>query len=134
MSFEARPKVILVKGDQTSLERALTNLVQNAIDHGGRRGTILVRVASEHDPKTWTPGPCVEVCDEGNGIPIEEREQIFEPFHRLRQDGRGAGLGLNLVQKIMHLHGGRIEALDGPPAGARLRMVFPKAERILEAG
>ncbi|SED72294.1 Signal transduction histidine kinase [Rhizobiales bacterium GAS191] len=123
MSFEPQDKEIVVKGDQTSLERALTNLVQNAIDHGGRRGTILVRVAR---------AGCVEVCDEGSGIPVEEREQVFEPFYRLRQDGRGAGLGLNLVQKIMHLHGGRVEAVDGPSAGACLRMIFPKVERTVE--
>lgn len=74
MSFEPEDEDITAKGDQTSLERALTNLVQNAIDHGGRRGTIAVRVAHSG---------CIEVCDEGRGIPIEEREQVFEPFYRL---------------------------------------------------
>lgn len=116
MSFEPEDEDITVKGDQTSLERALTNLVQNAIDHGGRRGMILVRVARAGS---------IEVCDEGSGIPIEEREQVFEPFCRLQQGGRGAGLGLDLVQKIMRLHGGYAEAVDGPSEGACLRMVFP---------
>jgi signal transduction histidine kinase len=111
-----------VQGDQTSLERALTNLVQNAIDHGGRRGTILVRVARAG----W-----IEVCDEGGGIAVEEREQVFEPFYRLQQGGRGAGLGLDLVQKIMCLHGGHAEAVDGPSAGACLRMTFPNVQRAV---
>ncbi|MGO4842261.1 sensor histidine kinase, partial [Rhizobiaceae sp. 2RAB30] len=44
MSFEPEPRLALVAGDHTSLERALTNLVQNAIDHGGRQGTISVRI------------------------------------------------------------------------------------------
>lgn len=119
MAFEPEDENgIWAKGDQTSLERALTNLVQNAIDHGGRRGTITVRVARAG----W-----IEVCDDGDGIPPEEREQVFEPFHRLKQGGRGAGLGLDLVQRIMQLHGGHAEVAAGPSKGACLRMVFPQA-------
>jgi signal transduction histidine kinase len=120
MAFEPEDESgITARGDQTSLERALTNLVQNAIDHGGRRGTITVRVARAG----W-----IEVCDDGDGIPPAEREQVFEPFHRLKQGGRGAGLGLDLVQRIMQLHGGYAEVADGPSKGACLRMVFPKAQ------
>ncbi|MDQ0470551.1 signal transduction histidine kinase [Labrys wisconsinensis] len=124
MVFEADEGAIVVAGDQTSLERALANLVQNAIDHGGRCGTITVRIGR---------AGCVEVCDEGDGIPNEERDRIFEPFHRLNQDGRGAGLGLNLVHEIMRLHGGRIAATDGPSGGACLRMTFPVAPRVASA-
>lgn len=115
MSFEQEDEAVVVSGDHTSLERALTNLVQNAIDHGQRRGTILVRV---------TTAGRIEVHDDGNGIPPEEREQIFEPFRRLHPGGRGAGLGLDLVQTIMRLHGGRIEVDRAPSGGACMRMVF----------
>ena len=121
MSFDPEAEEIVVNGDQASLERALTNLVQNAIDHGGRRGTITVRVARAGR---------IEVCDEGAGIPASEREQVFEPFYRLKQGGRGAGLGLDLVRKIMRLHGGDVEAADGPSAGACLRMRFPAVARV----
>jgi len=117
MTFEAEIEHIMVDGDQTALDRALTNLVQNAIDHGGRRGTITVRVARAG----W-----IEVCDEGNGIPPTDHDQVFEPFYRLRQGGRGAGLGLDLVQKIMRLHGGHAEIAVGPSKGACLRLVFPR--------
>ncbi|GAA0708781.1 HAMP domain-containing sensor histidine kinase [Dokdonella soli] len=116
MAFDAECGHLEVLGDQTSIERALTNLVQNAIDHGGRCGTIAVRVAR---------AGCIEVSDEGAGIPVEQRERIFEPFRRLRADGRGAGLGLNLVQEIMRLHGGHVAAVDAASRGACLRMVFP---------
>lgn len=116
VAFEPECDEILVTGDQTSLERALINLVQNAIDHGGRRGTIMVRVGGSG---------CIEVCDEGNGIAGDEREQIFEPFNRLGPDGRGAGLGLNLVREIMQLHGGSIAVIDAAAMGACLRMSFP---------
>jgi len=116
MTLEPEAEHVTVSGDETALDRALANLIQNAIDHGGRRGTIMIRVARAG----W-----IEVCDEGDGIPRDEREQIFEPFYRLRQGGRGAGLGLDLVQKIMRLHGGHIEVVTGPTKGACLRMVFP---------
>jgi len=119
MSFEHEDEATVVNGDQTSLERALTNLVQNAIDHGGRRGTILVRV---------TAADSIEVCDDGDGIAPEQREQILEPFRRLQPGGRGAGLGLDLVQSIMRLHGGRIEVDQAPSGGACMRMVFPKVQ------
>lgn len=116
MTLEPEAEHVVISGDETALDRALANLVQNAIDHGGRRGTIMVRVARAG----W-----IDVCDEGDGIPPAEREQIFEPFHRLRKGGRGSGLGLDLVQKIMRRHGGRVEVVDGPTKGACLRMVFP---------
>lgn len=119
MTFEAEIERVVVMGDETALDRALANLVQNAIDHGGRRGTIMVRVARTG----W-----IDVCDEGDGIPLVEREQVFEPFYRLKQGGRGAGLGLDLVQKIMRLHGGQTEVVVGPSKGACLRMVFPSPQ------
>jgi signal transduction histidine kinase len=121
MSFEPHDEEVMVSGDQVSLERALTNLVQNAIDHGDRRGAILVRVANVGR---------IEVFDEGPGIPAGEREHVFEPFCRLHQGGRGAGLGLDLVQKIMHLHGGHAEADEGLSGGACMRMMFPKVQHI----
>lgn len=116
MTFEPEVEHVIVSGDETALDRALANLVQNAIDHGGRRGTIMVRVARAG----W-----IDVCDEGDGIPLVESEQVFQPFYRLKQGGRGAGLGLDLVQKIMRLHGGHVEVVAGPLKGACLRMVFP---------
>ncbi|MGO4712350.1 sensor histidine kinase [Bradyrhizobium sp. 2TAF24] len=119
MAFEPQTDAVMVKGDQMSIERALTNLVQNAIDHGGRRGTIAIIV---------TTAGRIEVSDEGDGIPPEERDHIFEPFYRLQEGGQGAGLGLDLVQKIMHLHGGRIEADASRSGGACLRLIFPAVE------
>ncbi len=113
MSFEPEVEHLTVMGDPVSLERALTNLVQNAIQHGGRRGTITIRV---ENPSTFA------VMDEGPGIPIEHRERIFEPFHRLQQHDRGAGLGLNLVQEIARRHNGHVAVVDRTGGGAYFRM------------
>lgn len=121
MSFEPPPTRAIIKGDETAVQRAIMNLVLNAIDHGGNRGEISVSVA--------TPAR-VEVCDDGNGIPATEREEIFEPFYRLKRGGDGAGLGLNLVQRIMSYHGGYAEVIDRPGRGACLCLVFQSADDV----
>ncbi|TPM27134.1 HAMP domain-containing sensor histidine kinase [Mesorhizobium sp. B2-3-5] len=115
MSFEPEGDTVFATGDRIAIERAVTNIVQNAIEHGGRAGKITVSVTT---PAT------IEVRDEGDGVPPAERERIFEPFYRLRPQDHGAGLGLNLVQQIMQLHGGRVEIFDGKPSGACFRMSF----------
>ncbi|MEO5756666.1 MAG: HAMP domain-containing sensor histidine kinase, partial [Mesorhizobium sp.] len=84
MSFEPERETLTVAGDRTAIERAVTNLVQNAIEHGGQTGKITVKVIAP---------AIIEVHDEGGGVPPAERERIFEPFYRLRPQDHGAGLG-----------------------------------------
>lgn len=104
-----------VRGDRAAIERVLANLIQNAVEHGGRR--VVVRV----------DGTTVEVEDDGPGIPAPERDRVFEPFHRLRPQSTGAGLGLNLVRQVMARHGGLVEALDAPATGTIMRLEFVAA-------
>lgn len=125
LSFEADIDQLQVSGDPLSLERALTNLVQNAIEHAGRRGAITIRVERSG---------VVEVVDEGKGIPEEYRRQIFEPFQRLQPRDRGAGLGLTLVSEIVRLHRGSITVLEGPGGGARFRILLPMPQAGFMAG
>jgi two-component system, OmpR family, sensor histidine kinase TctE len=105
----ARP----IRGDMGAIERVVTNLVQNAIEHGGRHVTIRVL------------GTSFEVEDDGPGIPPEERERVFEPFHRLRPRSTGTGLGLNLVQQVVERHGGQVTILGAPGGGTIVRVEFP---------
>ncbi|CUX17118.1 Two component sensor kinase [Agrobacterium tomkonis CFBP 6623] len=100
---------------QTSIiEMAVVNLIRNAIDHGGGDGAIVIRIGA---------AGTIDVCDEGPGIPVAEREQVFEPFHRINTNSSGAGLGLNLVQRAAELHGGRVQFLDLDPGfGVRLEI------------
>jgi len=120
LSFESAAEQIVVRGDQGSLERALTNLIQNAIEYGGRNGPIAVRVDR---PAT------ISVTDDGPGIPSEFRERVFEPFYRLNGRSRGAGLGLNLVQEIVRRHDGEVAISEGPNGGACIEMAFKPAQR-----
>lgn len=107
-----------VRGDWTSLEHVVTNLVQNAVAHGGGHGEILMRI--ERDG-------ALEVIDEGAGVPEEDREKVFEPFYRVRPRDRGTGLGLSLVDDIVRRHGGHVTIGDGPSGGALFRINIPRA-------
>lgn len=116
LSFEPEEEPILALADDASLQRALMNIVQNAIEHGGNRGTITIKVAANR---------VIDICDEGSGIPEEDRELVFDAFHRLRPQDRGTGLGLNLVQEIIRYHGGEINISDSSTGGACFRISLP---------
>jgi signal transduction histidine kinase len=118
LSLETAAEHVETLGDRAALERALTNLVQNAIQHGGRRGTIRIDVSV---PAT------IHVTDDGEGIPSDQRALIFEPFYRLSPLDHGAGLGLNMVREIARMHGGQVSVLDGPNGGACFRLTLPPA-------
>ena len=104
-----------MRGDAGALERALTNLIQNAIQHGGRKGRIAVQVE---------PPATIAVTDDGPGIQACDRERVFEPFYRSQGHGRGAGLGLHLVQEIVRRHDGAVAISEGPAGGTCVKMTF----------
>ena len=114
LSFATGTERVVVRGDTGAIERAVTNLVRNAIEHAG--GLITIRVER---------GGVIEVTDEGPGIPERERERIFEPFHRLQPRDHGAGLGLHLVSEIIGRHKGHISVVDDPAGGACFRITLP---------
>lgn len=116
IAFDTDTPQVLVQGDRAAVERVLTNLVQNAIQHGGRRGTISLRVHAD---------ATLDVADEGPGIPFDQRARIFEPFHRVQTHDRGAGLGLHLVHEIMRRHDGHVAVRDEPLGGACFQLTFP---------
>jgi signal transduction histidine kinase len=115
ISFDSAVEQIPVQGDAGALERALTNLIQNAIQHGGRKGRIAVQVE---------PPATVMVTDEGPGIQACERERVFEPFYRSQGHGRGTGLGLHLVQEIVRRHDGAVAISEGLAGGTCVKMIF----------
>lgn len=104
-----------IRGNVGAIERVLTNLVQNAVEHGGNRVVVRVQDAS------------FEVEDDGPGIPLEERENVFDEFYRLRPRSTGAGLGLSLVRQVVEHHRGRVAILDAPDGGTIVRVAFQPA-------
>lgn len=112
LEFETGIKSFIVDGDRGSLERAVTNLVRNAIEHGGGGGRIQIEVLRDGT---------IEVADEGPGIPDDEVEKVFEPFYRTKPKSTGAGLGLSLVHQIARIHKGHISVIQ-QEKGARFRL------------
>ncbi|MFG3756850.1 sensor histidine kinase, partial [Klebsiella pneumoniae] len=73
LTLDTPPDAVKVTGDCGALTRAITNLVQNAIEHAGRQGAITIAVGRDGS---------IDVIDEGPGIPEQERDKIFAPFYR----------------------------------------------------
>jgi two-component system OmpR family sensor kinase len=109
---------ITFSGDDTLLRRMLGNLLDNAIRHAKPNGHVAATVASSPTEVTIT------VVDDGAGIPIDERERIFQRFVRLDPRLPGAGLGLPIARWIAEAHGGRL-TLEPIENGTCFRVVLP---------
>lgn len=118
LSLTAPDKPVIVSGDVHAISRALTNLVSNAIGHGGGTGQIKVVVGADR---------FIEVMDEGPGVPEALRPRLFEPFSRGDQNVDGCGLGLHLVREIMNSHDGEALLVSGRH-GATFKLTFPSPE------
>jgi len=113
------PQLPAVDGDLGLIERALGNLLDNALRHTPEGGTIEVALAPRGDVVD------VMVADTGPGIPADLRDGLFQKPFTVGGARRDGGLGLRIVHRILELHGARIELLDGD--GARFRFSLPAA-------
>jgi two-component system, OmpR family, sensor kinase len=118
----------LVHADPHRLTSAMMNLAQNAVRH--TRGDQAIALGSSLDNgsvRFW-------VRDEGEGIPPQEQERIFERFAAGGQavEGHGAGLGLAIVKAIAEAHGGHVELDSTLGEGSRFTIVIPAGEAVPE--
>lgn len=107
-----------VMGDPLLLREMLANLIDNALRYGGTRVTLTVNNTEQ--------GARCAVIDNGPGIPEQQRDAVFAPFHRLSAGVDGAGLGLTIVRRIAQLHGA-VVSLESVESGEGLsaRVIFP---------
>jgi signal transduction histidine kinase len=114
----------------------LRNLLDNALRYTPEDGRVKISCAyAEENGRTHV---CLEVADDGPGVPEAEREAIFRRFHRVAGNGgRGSGIGLSLVAGIAQLHGAVIKTgpgLDGRGFSVRILFPLPSAPGSGEAG
>lgn len=112
---------LTVKGDARLLRRLLRNLLENARRYGA---DTAVRV----DLRKVDGALQLDVCDQGPGVPQDQRERIFEPFYRLpgaSEAAGGVGLGLSLVRQIAQHHGGNVACLPNQDRGCCFRVTLP---------
>ncbi|MCB9657492.1 MAG: hypothetical protein H6726_07580 [Sandaracinaceae bacterium] len=112
----------LVAGDERLLFRAIDNLAANAVRYAQPPTLRLERAGAE-----WL----VHVDDGGEGIPVERRDDVFEPFVRLessrsRETG-GSGLGLAIVRRVVERHRGSVAITQSPERGCRVTLRLPAA-------
>lgn len=105
----------------SELNQVWTNLIDNASDAMNGKGQIWIRTVREFNQAL------VEVRDDGPGVPENIKNRIFEPFFTTKGVGKGTGLGLDAVYRIVRKHGGEI-VLESKPGDTRFRVRLPFAK------
>lgn len=122
-------KLPAVAANPLRVRQLFTNLVENAIRHGGRP-EVTVRITAELGPDALV----LSVADDGVGIPRQYREKVFGIFERLEgtgNSGKGTGIGLALCRKIVESMGGEISIADSA-VGTCFRVVLPASMVLTE--
>jgi len=115
------PTLPLLRGDLAQIERALSNVLDNALRHTPAGGAVRVTVAAVDDAVR------IRVEDQGVGIAPEHQARVFERFYRVApgRGGSGSGLGLAIARRIAELHGGTIELASTPGEGTTVTLTLP---------
>jgi two-component system sensor histidine kinase MprB len=117
VTFETDLAPWYLVGEEAGIERAVTNLLDNAAKWSPAGGTVAIRLED---------GTLV-VDDEGPGIAADDRPHVFDRFYRSRESRAmpGSGLGLSIVRQVAERHSGTVEADVSPSGGARLTLWLP---------
>ena len=111
---------VCIQGNASRLQRAVYNLLDNAVRHAGENHWVGIALKSEDNTAL------IEVADHGSGIAPDDLEHIWERYYTNRQRrGKGvSGLGLAIVKQTVTLHHGRCEAESEPGKGSTFRLIF----------
>ena len=128
VQVSARPDLPPVSVDAVQIQRALVNVLENALRVSPSDEPVHVRVSATRKELL------IRVTDRGPGIPDEDRERIFEPFQRVTgaTDQRGPGLGLAIARGFAEANGGRLWVESRPGQGASFVLALPAVELPVE--
>jgi two-component system, OmpR family, heavy metal sensor histidine kinase CusS len=119
---------VIAELDRTLLQRAVGNLVSNALAHTPRGGAVVLGTNTDSSNTDFSTIR-IEISDTGVGIPAEALPRVFDRFFRVdssrSQASGGTGLGLAIVQSIALLHGGNVEISSQPGQGTRVTLHMP---------
>jgi len=117
--FRGQLRMGVVEAGHDQLNQVWTNLISNALQAMGGRGSLEIRVRQSDSAVV------VEVIDSGPGVSEEVQGRIFEPFVTSKASGEGVGIGLSISQDIVHAHGGEI-TVDSRPGRTRFSVRLPR--------
>lgn len=115
---------VMMNGDKTGLQSVIMNLIENAQKYSPESSTVSVTLKTKENKIILT------VTDEGAGIPLNERNNIFKKFYRVGSEEtrrtKGTGLGLFIVHKLILLHKGKVSVRDNPQGGSVFEIELPQ--------
>jgi signal transduction histidine kinase len=114
--YAERPIII---GNTSELTQIITNFVNNAVDAMNAKGELLLSTSSTEENHT------ISVTDNGSGMDKETQKKIFDPFFTTKDPGKGTGLGLHVVRKIVEKHGAKLEVQSELGKGTTFTVIFP---------
>jgi two-component system, OmpR family, heavy metal sensor histidine kinase CusS len=127
LTTAAGPEPVIAELDRALVQRALANLVSNAVAHTPSGGSIALGTTLGTGAEASTVH--IEVSDTGEGIPPEALPRVFDRFYRVdtsrSQASGGTGLGLAIVQSIILLHGGKVDIASQVGLGTRVTLRIP---------
>jgi signal transduction histidine kinase len=121
LEFEAENGIV-ADIDRNRFWQAIDNIVDNAIKFSPNGGKVSISVRSNQGQAI------IAISDEGQGIPEDVREHLFDPFVTSGENwksGKGYGLGLMIAQRVINAHGGKIEVTSSPGGGSRFEISIP---------
>jgi two-component system sensor histidine kinase TctE len=128
LAFETSGSPLFINGDTTMLREMISNVIDNALRYTPNNGHVTLSVVYT------TNRVALRVIDDGPGIPMAERDKVFQRFYRIlgSGDSKGSGLGLCIAQEIGKAHGGTIRLGDTPGGGLTVEIIFPTQKKLTE--
>ena len=121
--LDVRVEDVTLVADRGKIRLILENLVSNAVKYSPKGGTIHLQA------RAAGPQLVLDVADSGPGIPLEDREHVFDAFYTGRAAKttpvKGTGIGLSVVLEFVAAHGGTVQIVDGQFPGAHFRITMP---------